>query len=230
MTQREKDLFYEVLELLRKEVRTSSDFRNRDWKDADDYIFSALHLTQGDIAEIYSGRRGLVYDKSAIEGFYPVCPSYAELLRLHAAYAVGSVTLECELYKSALNDMPCIRAYSIDEGLVQLVQDNVSRCNCAQKMFPFCQLPYIFFNYCKLYSCIIFVKNCFGARLAHKKKEARAQAPQPPPVNSSRIGLERMNLAHTGQWFALSTLPPGPCPCYPTLPGQHSLRPGSRAW
>lgn len=116
-----KDLFYEVLELLRKEVRTSSDFRNRDWKDADDYIFSALHLTQGDIAEIYSGRRGLVYDKSAIEGFYPVCPSYAELLRLHAAYAVGSVTLECELYKSALNDMPCIRAYSIDEGLVQLV-------------------------------------------------------------------------------------------------------------
>ena len=121
MTQREKDLFYEVLELLRKEVRTSSDFRNRDWKDADDYIFSALHLTQGDIAEIYSGRRGLVYDKSAIEGFYPVCPSYAELLRLHAAYAVGSVTLECELYKSALNDMPCIRAYSIDEGLVQLV-------------------------------------------------------------------------------------------------------------
>ena len=100
MTQREKDLFYEVLELLRKEVRTSSDFRNRDWKDADDYIFSALHLTQGDIAEIYSGRRGLVYDKSAIEGFYPVCPSYAELLRLHAAYAVGSVTLECELYKS----------------------------------------------------------------------------------------------------------------------------------
>ena len=45
MTQREKDLFYEVLELLRKEVRTSSDFRNRDWKDADDYIFSALHLT-----------------------------------------------------------------------------------------------------------------------------------------------------------------------------------------
>jgi len=116
MTQREKGLFYEVLELLRKEVRTSSDF-----KDADDYIFSALHLTQGDIAEIYSGRRGLVYDKSAIEGFYPVCPSYAELLRLHAAYAVGSVTLECELYKSALNDMPCIRAYSIDEGLVQLV-------------------------------------------------------------------------------------------------------------
>ena len=87
MTQREKDLFYEVLELLRKEVRASSDFRNRDWKDADDYIFSALHLTQGDIAEIYSGRRGLVYDKSAIEGFYPVCPSYAELLRLHAAYA-----------------------------------------------------------------------------------------------------------------------------------------------
>ena len=121
MTQREKDLFYEVLELLRKEVRTSSDFRNRDWKDADDYIFSALHLTHGDIAVIYSGRRGLVYDKSAIEGFYPVCPSYAELLRLHAAYAVGSVTLECELYKSALNDMPCIRAYSIDEGLVQLV-------------------------------------------------------------------------------------------------------------
>ena len=53
MTQREKGLFYEVLELLRKEVRTSSDFRNRDWKDADDYIFSALHLTQGDIAEIY---------------------------------------------------------------------------------------------------------------------------------------------------------------------------------
>ena len=29
MTQREKDLFYEVLELLRKEVRTSSDFRDR---------------------------------------------------------------------------------------------------------------------------------------------------------------------------------------------------------
>ena len=55
------------------------------------------------------------------DSFYPVCPSYAELLRLHAAYAVGSVTLECELYKSALNDMPCIRAYSIDEGLVQLV-------------------------------------------------------------------------------------------------------------
>lgn len=69
MTQREKDLFYEVLELLRKEVRASSDFRNRDWKDADDYIFSALHLTQGDIAEIYSGRRGLVYDKAQSRAF-----------------------------------------------------------------------------------------------------------------------------------------------------------------
>lgn len=121
MTQREKDLFYEMLELLRKEVRASADFRNRDWKDADDYIFSALHLTQGDIAEIYSGRRTLIYDKSAIEGFYPVCPSYAELLQLHAAYAVGSVTLECELCNSALNDMPSVRAYSIEEGLVQLV-------------------------------------------------------------------------------------------------------------
>ena len=69
MTQREKDLFYEVLELLRKEVRTSSDFRNRDWKDADDYIFSALHLTQGDIAEIYSGRRGWYTTKAQSRAF-----------------------------------------------------------------------------------------------------------------------------------------------------------------
>ena len=85
MTQREKDLFYEVLELLRKEVRTSSDFRNRDWKDADDYIFSALHLTQGDMLRFIPAAGAWYTTKAQSRAFYPVCPSYAELLRLHAA-------------------------------------------------------------------------------------------------------------------------------------------------
>ena len=36
MTNREKNLFFETLELLRKELQKSDDFRGQDWRDVDD--------------------------------------------------------------------------------------------------------------------------------------------------------------------------------------------------
>ena len=36
MTTRDKNLFFETLELLRKELQKSDDFRGQDWRDVDD--------------------------------------------------------------------------------------------------------------------------------------------------------------------------------------------------
>lgn len=53
---RYKENLYEVLELFRKTINKDFD----DWKDADDWLFSNLNLTEKDISDIYKGR-SIVY-------------------------------------------------------------------------------------------------------------------------------------------------------------------------
>lgn len=72
MNQREKDLFFELIELTRKQINLPSgnvdkvDFSTSDWKDADDWLFSELSLTKDELAEIYEGRNTMVYTASAM--------------------------------------------------------------------------------------------------------------------------------------------------------------------
>ena len=58
-----KENLYEVLELFRKTINKDFD----DWKDADDWLFSNLNLTQKDISDIYKGR-SMVYVASCKKG------------------------------------------------------------------------------------------------------------------------------------------------------------------
>jgi hypothetical protein len=53
---RYKENLYEVLELFRKTINKDFD----DWKDADDWLFSNLNLTEKNISDIYKGR-SIVY-------------------------------------------------------------------------------------------------------------------------------------------------------------------------
>lgn len=53
---RYKENLYEVLELFRKTINKDFD----DWKDADNWLFSNLNLTEKDISDIYKGR-SIVY-------------------------------------------------------------------------------------------------------------------------------------------------------------------------
>ena len=76
MTAREQALMFETLELLRKTVTASDDFRDKDWKDADDYIFSELQFTVEDLMNLYQGKDVMLYTGSAIEGFAPAGLTY----------------------------------------------------------------------------------------------------------------------------------------------------------
>jgi len=62
MDERTKELHYQTLCLLRKEIAG----RFSDWKDADDWLFSELDFTQSELAEIFDGKSGMVYTGSAI--------------------------------------------------------------------------------------------------------------------------------------------------------------------
>lgn len=82
MTYREKRLLFSTLEMLREELRRFPDFINSDWKDVDDYIFSNLDFTAGELEELYAGTGKLIYAGSAIEGFRPIAPTYDELKQI----------------------------------------------------------------------------------------------------------------------------------------------------
>ena len=58
-----KERLYEVIQLLRKEV--SKQFS--DWRDADDWIFSELSLTAGDLRDIYAGKPDFIHIEAAAE-------------------------------------------------------------------------------------------------------------------------------------------------------------------
>ena len=85
---RQLSLMRQTLELLRNEVQTrrlsSGEKEFSDWKDADDWLFSVLNLTSGDLDAIYGGQTShgrvlLPYVGSAIEGTAPAGFSYEEL-------------------------------------------------------------------------------------------------------------------------------------------------------
>ena len=63
MNKREKDLFFETLELLRKVTEKPG----QDFKDRDDWLFSNLGFTRLELAEIYEGRGVMVYTGSAVQ-------------------------------------------------------------------------------------------------------------------------------------------------------------------
>lgn len=63
MPQRQKDLLFETLQMLRSCVKP----RFYDWKDADDWLFSELGFTKAELQEIFDGRGVLYYDGSAID-------------------------------------------------------------------------------------------------------------------------------------------------------------------
>lgn len=64
MKYREKTLIRETLELLRKTLRKSPDFRNSDWRDVDDWLFAELPFTKEELREIYADS-GIFYDGSS---------------------------------------------------------------------------------------------------------------------------------------------------------------------
>ena len=66
MTTRDKNLFFETLELLRKELQKSDDFRGQDWRDVDDWLFAQLSFTRGELREIYQGRGVMCDTTSAV--------------------------------------------------------------------------------------------------------------------------------------------------------------------
>ena len=78
MTEHERTLVFTTLEFIRKEVSKTFP-ANSDWKDIDDYVFSNLDFTVGDLECIYKDRGVLIYTGSAIEGFAPRKPTYDEL-------------------------------------------------------------------------------------------------------------------------------------------------------
>ena len=66
MTTRDKNLFFETLELLRNELQKSDDFRGQDWRDVDDWLFAQLSFTRGELREIYQGRGVMCDTTSAV--------------------------------------------------------------------------------------------------------------------------------------------------------------------
>lgn len=79
MTIHERDLFFETLELLRRVAGQMPELRDEGQNDVDDWIFSRLPFTVGDVDEIYFDRDVTVFAREAIEGPAPVCPTYDEL-------------------------------------------------------------------------------------------------------------------------------------------------------
>lgn len=106
MKNREKKLFYETLELMRKMAKGLPGFKDADWKDVDDYIFSSLPFTMGDLMEIYRGENTPVYGGSAIEGFAPAAPTFLELL----PFCQASVPLRCVEKEVAMGKVVCVVA------------------------------------------------------------------------------------------------------------------------
>lgn len=62
-TERYKQILFEVLEFLRKELNP----KFYDWKDCDDYIFANLNLTKSELEQIYKDKDVMVYYGSAID-------------------------------------------------------------------------------------------------------------------------------------------------------------------
>lgn len=124
MTTHEKQNMFETLELLRKTARRLPDFQGADWKDVDDWIFSELNLTIGDIDEIYAGRDSLVYAGSAIEGFAPVAPSYAELSDILKRAKHSCPQFVCMETDTPAGKMVVVRAIGYGSN-IQLVNVNI---------------------------------------------------------------------------------------------------------
>lgn len=120
MTNHEKQNMFETLELLRKTARRLPDFQGADWKDVDDWIFSELDLTVGDIDEIYAGRDTLIYAGSAIEGFAPVAPTYRELADIFERAKRSRVLFVCKTIETPTGKMVAVCPVGYGSG-TQLV-------------------------------------------------------------------------------------------------------------
>lgn len=63
LSPRSRLLLFQTLELLRKEIQP----KFADWKDADDWLFSELDFTKGELAQIYKDRGVLYFDGSTVD-------------------------------------------------------------------------------------------------------------------------------------------------------------------
>lgn len=133
MKNREKKLLYETLELIRKMAKELPDFKDADWKDVDDYIFSGLSFTMGDLMEIYHGEKTPVYGGSAIEGFAPAAPTFSELLPFYKA----SVPLRCVEKEVAMGKVVCVVANVPGEPIL------ISEADCP-KLVEYVNSPIVF--------------------------------------------------------------------------------------
>lgn len=60
---RDRFLLFQVIELLRKEIRPQFS----DWKDADDWLFAQTGISKLELKQIYKGRDTMVYDGSCVD-------------------------------------------------------------------------------------------------------------------------------------------------------------------
>lgn len=70
MTNKERDLVLETIDLLRETTRDFWEARgieNPDWKDIDDWIFSNLNWTKSRLIKMYKNRPVSVYIDAAID-------------------------------------------------------------------------------------------------------------------------------------------------------------------
>lgn len=65
LSDRAKDMLFEVIEALRLQVKVRDDFKGLGWKDVDDYIFRQLSITVDELKNIYDGRNTPIYTDSA---------------------------------------------------------------------------------------------------------------------------------------------------------------------
>lgn len=96
MTNHERELMFQTMELLRKTTAQLFQLQHEgdppDPKDVDDWIFSELPATTHDIEHIYKGKCVSVYTASAIEGPSPIHPLFDDLTPLYDMRANLRVT------------------------------------------------------------------------------------------------------------------------------------------
>ena len=63
LSPRSRLLLFQTLELLRKDSQP----KFTDWKAADDWLFSELDFTKGELAQIYKDRGVLYFDGSTVD-------------------------------------------------------------------------------------------------------------------------------------------------------------------
>ena len=109
MTERERLLMRELINELRTEIGMAQDFQDADWKDIDDYAFSHLSLTKGELLEIFPDLQELISFDSAIQTCMPKSPSYYEVVELQKELEAANAELFCCETETVYGKIACLR-------------------------------------------------------------------------------------------------------------------------